>query len=80
MMVWISGRFPKERSAYPSSSPSTTRTRPESSRALSAASAALVLGISKVHWSIRATRPSDARSDRAERSASWIIFFGVFWA
>ncbi len=42
--------------------------------------AALVLGPSKDQASTSATRPPDARSDRAERRASWIIFLGVFWA
>ena len=42
--------------------------------------AALVLGTSKVQASTSATRPWAARSDSAERRASWIIFFGVFWA
>ena len=42
--------------------------------------ASLVLGTSKPQASTSATRPSAARSDRAERRASRIIFFGVRWA
>ncbi len=42
--------------------------------------AALVLGASKVQASTSATRPWEARSERAERRASCTIFLGVFWA
>jgi len=38
--------------------------------------APLVLGMSKAQVSTRATRSWAARSDSAERRASWIIFFG----
>ena len=38
-----------------------------------------MLGVSKPHESTTTTLPSLARSDSAERSASEIIFLGVFW-
>ena len=50
------------------------------SAALLAATALFVEGASKFQASSTATFPSAARSERAERSASRIIFFGVFWA
>ena len=45
-----------------------------------AATASLVFGASKPHASMTTILPSAARSLSAERRASLIIFFGVFWS
>ena len=57
----------------------TTSALPCTPSAASAALAALVFGASKPHSSTTTTLPSAARSDRAERRASFTIFLGVFW-
>src|SRR5215212_5667735 len=77
-MSCTSGRLRKLSAAAESSRPTTTSTRPSTPSAASAFRAAFVLGLSKPHPSTTTTRPSPARSERAERSASEIIFLGVF--
>jgi hypothetical protein len=66
--------------AAASSRPTTTSARPSTPSPASALTAAFVLGVSQPHESTTTTRPSLARSDRAERNASETIFFGVFWS
>ena len=49
-------------------------------RASSASLAVLVFGVSMPQLSTTMILPSFARSDRADLSASFTIFFGVFWS
>src|SRR3954465_9054758 len=79
-MTWTSGRLRKERAATKSSSVMTSSTLPSALMAARAALACLVLGVSNFHSSTTRTLPSDARSESADRRASFTIFLGVFWS
>ena len=57
----------------------TTSTLPSRPSAASAALASFVFGAPNAQSSTTTTLPLAARSDKAERSANLIIFFGVRW-
>ena len=63
-----------------SSMSTTTNALPSTPSAPSNFLASLVFGASKPHESTTTILPSAARSLSAERSASLIIFLGVFWS
>ena len=77
----VSPRFRNDFQATSSSRASTTSTRSPSATpmALRAATASFVFGAAKPQSSMTVTMPSAARSERADRSASHTIFFGVRW-
>ena len=79
-MICTLGRLRKLSAAAASSRPTTTRAVPVMPRASSATLADLVFGVSMPQLSTTMILPSLARSDRADLSASFTIFFGVFWS